>query len=70
MSFKRSKIFEVTGQENNGIQNNRFPPKQLPPTDKETDEFWDIFMKNQFWAGLGSQAILVKKKLELIMSNF
>ena len=30
-------------------------------TDKETDESWDIFihnMKNQFWAGLGSQAVL------------
>ena len=26
------------------------------PTDKETD------MKNQFWAGLGSRAVLVKKK--------
>ena len=34
-------------------------------TDKETDESWDILiynMKNQFWAGLGSRAITVKKK--------
>ena len=32
-------------------------------TDKETDESWDIFIikKNQFWAGLGSRALLVKK---------
>ena len=36
-------------------------------TDKETDESWDICtynMKNQFWAGLGSRAVLVKKKFE------
>ena len=32
-------------------------------TNKETDESWDIYnMKNQFWAGLGSRAVLVKKK--------
>jgi hypothetical protein len=36
----------------------------LAATDKETDESWDIHiynMKNQFWAGLGSRAALVKK---------
>jgi hypothetical protein len=27
-------------------------------------------MKNQFWAGLGSRAVLVKKSLGPIMSNF
>ena len=38
---------------------------KVTTTDKETDESWDIHiynMKNQFWAGLGSQAVLVKKK--------
>ena len=42
-------------------------------TDKETDESWDICiynMKNQFWAGLGSRVVLVKKKFGPIMSNF
>ena len=28
------------------------------------------YMKNQFWAGLDSRAVLLKKSLGLIMSNF
>jgi hypothetical protein len=27
-------------------------------------------MKDQFWAGLGSRAVLAKKSLGMIMSNF
>ena len=47
----------------------KLPISRVCPTDKETDESWDIFiilMKNQFWAGLGSQAVHVKKILGTI----
>ena len=44
-------------------------------TDKETDEFWDIFMiwkinSGLVWFDLGSRAVLWKKSLGPIMSNF
>ena len=47
--------------------------REVSATDKETDESWDIHiynMKNQLWAGLGSRAVIVKKSLGPIMSNF
>ena len=55
--YARAILYRIQGKLYEGVQRVGFV------TDKETDESWDIFMKNQFWAGLGSWAILVKKKV-------